>query len=59
MPNSDLVFLLETLERIANEAFDGHLTIMKFTTGWKIVFGTPNLDIGGRSEITKLKTHKT
>ncbi len=59
MPDSELLFLLEKLEGIANEDFDGHLTIMKFTTGWKAMFGTPNLDIDGRAEAAKLKSHKT
>lgn len=27
---------------IANRKYDGHLTIMKFTTNWKVCFGTPN-----------------
>jgi hypothetical protein len=25
----------------ANEQTDGHLTIMKFTTNWRVGFGTP------------------
>ena len=24
---------------------DGHVTLMRFTTGWKIIFGTPSLDL--------------
>ena len=59
MPDSELVFLLEKLEGIADKDFDGHLTIMKFTIGWKAMFGTPNLDIDGRAEPPKLETHKT
>jgi hypothetical protein len=27
--------------RIAVEAYDGHLTILRFTTHWKGMFGTP------------------
>lgn len=26
----------------AMEDFDGHLTIYRFTTGWKVCFGTPS-----------------
>lgn len=33
--------------KIANEKFDGHLTIMKFTTNWRVTFGT----FGERFEI--------
>ena len=33
--------LLKRLVDIANERFDGHLTIMKFSTNWRVGFGTP------------------
>ena len=33
--------LLKRLVDIANERFDGHVTIMKFTTNWRVGFGTP------------------
>ncbi len=33
--------LLEELVREANDRTDGHLTIMKFTTNWRVMFGTP------------------
>jgi len=32
----------------ADGNYDGHLTIMKFTSGWKVLFGTPNVDIKDR-----------
>ena len=32
--------LLKRLVDIANERFDGHLTIMKFSTNWRVGFGT-------------------
>jgi hypothetical protein len=42
-------------EKVANEKFGGHLTILKFTSHWKVAFGTPNLDgTGGRSDVAKL-----
>lgn len=34
--------VLKECERIANENYDGHFTIMKFTTNWKFCFGQPN-----------------
>jgi len=33
--------VLKCLQEIADEYFDGHFTIMKFTTNWKISFNTP------------------
>lgn len=35
--------LMDECQKIADKEFDGHITILKFTTGWKIVFGTPYL----------------
>ena len=34
--------LLEVLEQIAKIRADGHLTILKFTTNWRIGFTIPN-----------------
>ena len=52
--------LIEIFETLVYERNDGHLTIMRFTTGWKVMPGTPNLDTGaGREEIWKLKSYKT
>jgi hypothetical protein len=31
--------LFEVMRRIADACFDGHVTIMKFTTNWRIEFG--------------------
>jgi secreted PhoX family phosphatase len=33
---------MTNLERVANEHFGGHVTIMKFTTNWRVWFGTPS-----------------
>lgn len=33
--------LMDALIITAKERFDGHLTIMKFTTNWRVCFGTP------------------
>jgi len=55
----DLATLVSLAENLANEQ-DGHLSIFRFTTGWKVILGTPNLDTGqGREEIKKLKAYKS
>ena len=51
--------LLKIAELIARTRCDGHLTIMRFTTHWKAMFGTPNLDIDGRVEVRRLKGSPT
>ena len=33
--------LMQCLEEIANAEFGGHFTVMKFTTNWRVCFGTP------------------
>lgn len=38
---SNIYDVLKECERIANEKYDGHFTIMKFTTNWKFCFGQP------------------
>jgi hypothetical protein len=35
--------LMRELERIAKEHFDGHFTVMRFTTNWRVWFGTPSV----------------
>ena len=42
--------LLKRLVDIANERFDGHLTIMKFSTNWRVGFGTPGQVYSNRAE---------
>jgi hypothetical protein len=32
---------LEQITKIANEKYDGHFTLLKFTTNWRCCFGTP------------------
>jgi len=49
-----LCLLLDLAENRAIEESDGHLTIMRFTTGWKAMFGTPDLDGNGRAEVAAL-----
>ncbi|NOK37139.1 hypothetical protein HMI49_28475 [Corallococcus exercitus] len=50
----DLATLLALAERIAVERAGGHFTLMRFTTGWKCMLGTPDLDGDGRGEVAKL-----
>lgn len=35
-------FVLKSLQTIADRYFDGHFTVMKFTTNWRVGFGTQN-----------------
>ncbi len=52
--------LLNLLKIFANEYQDGHYTIMSFTTGYKIMFGTPDLDSGkGRDRVNQLPIYQT
>lgn len=32
---------MDLLRIIANRKYDGHFTVMKFTTNWRVCFGTP------------------
>ena len=48
--------LLKMAEKIALTKGDGHLSIFRFTTGWKALFGIPNLDIDGRKEVSSLQS---
>jgi hypothetical protein len=50
----DLDTLMALAERIAVERDDGHFTLMRFTTGWKCMRGTPDLDGDGRTEVAAL-----
>ena len=52
--------LIKQAENIAKEKADGHLSMLKFTTEWKIFLGTPNLDIGEeRERISELEAFPT
>src|SRR5258708_33789842 len=56
--NLDLDTLMALAERKAVSEADGHLTIFRFTTGWKCILKTPDLDSGaGRNEILNLQTY--
>ena len=45
MANEDLNALMKELKKIAKVETDGHVTILKFTTGWETVLYKLNLDI--------------
>ena len=51
--------LLQSAVDFANQEYDGHLTIMKFTTGWKILFGTPTMDNDQRVMLDDLPSKMT
>jgi hypothetical protein len=46
---------MKRLVEIANEKADGHLTIMKFTTNWRVGFFTPR----DHDDIENLQAGKT
>lgn len=43
------------IEKIADRKYDGHFTIMKFTTNWRFCFGTAS----GRKDISQMAEGKT
>ncbi len=56
----DLELLMQIAQAKAASVSSGHLTIMKFSTHWKILFGTPNLDSeDGRIQVWNLKSYDT
>lgn len=49
-----LARLLRAVEALAELHHDGHYTILRFTTHYKALWGTPDLDSGaGRDEIRR------
>ena len=63
--------LVTIAEQVAQGKHDGHLTLMRFTSGWKVMFGTPELSCasleeveagtfgGGYGEVQNLPTYPT
>lgn len=47
---------IELLEQIANDECDGHFTIMKFTTNWKVLLGP---QVQHREGISQMVTGET
>ena len=57
-PNGDS--RIELLTRLARTYSDGHFTILKFTTNWRVALDTPALATGaGREEIRRWATGAT
>lgn len=46
---------LEKVIDIAKEEYDGHFTLMRFTTNWRFIFGT----LGNDEEIFLMESAKT
>ena len=50
--------LLRMAEEIARAKYDGHLTILRFTTHWKAAYGTPHLySPAGSAAVANLTPH--
>lgn len=45
--------------KIADDHYDGHLTLLKFTHGWKLVYGTPVLTQEARNRLFEMKASET
>jgi hypothetical protein len=55
-----LAHLLRQAENAAVAEHGGHLTLMRVNTGWKAMYGAPDLDSDeGRRKVQALKTFKT
>lgn len=60
-----LEFLMKLAIHFSKDSHDGHFTVMKFTTGWKAVFGTPDFTRNQKDaegtyiQIAKMNSHKT
>ena len=55
-----LAQLLRQAENAAVAEHGGHLTLMRVNTGWKAMYGAPDLDSEeGRRKVQALKTFKT
>lgn len=49
--------LMDIVEFLRDTKTDGHFTLMAFTSGWKAMFKTPDLDTGeGRAEVSNRPT---
>lgn len=52
--------LLRQAEQIAEEEYGGHLTLLRLGTGWKVKFGSLDLDSeDGQKEVQTLRTYKS
>ncbi len=56
----DPLTLLALTEKVAVKKHDGHVTILRFTTGWKSTFCTPDLDSHhGREQVKSIPAHSS
>jgi hypothetical protein len=53
--DEDVTTVLAMIEDVAKRHYGGHLTIMRFTTNWRVGFGTPD----GREDIQHMCEGKT
>lgn len=51
--------LLRQAEQKAAEQFGGQLTLMRVSTGWKAMLGSPEATAEGQREVQKLRTFKS
>jgi hypothetical protein len=51
--------LMQHLVDVANQRFDGHVTIMKFTKNWRVGFGTPYHDYDTTGTEAQMAVGKT
>lgn len=57
--NNEMWDLIDECSKMKS-AHDGHFTLMRFTTHWKAMFNTPNLDSGdGRDEVKRIEPSET
>jgi hypothetical protein len=60
MADRDLELLRSLVESIAALKSDGHLTLLRFTNGWKVGLGTPDLQGGlGYGQVLQQPVHPT
>ena len=52
---SDDFDTMAKLVKAANNHYDGHLSVLKFTTNWRVSFVTPN----GRADISAMHMGET
>lgn len=56
----DVSVAMWVADQVAEQLYDGHMTIMRFTTGWKCVFGTPDLgNVEERETVWRLPTFRS
>lgn len=52
--SADFARLMAKLEKVAVERYDGHFTVLRFTTNWRVCFYTP-----GRGQFKHMAVGKT